>query len=152
MPEDFAPKPRALWLAALIFGAVVIADSCFRWATFQYRTFDLAFYVQTFWLTLHGQSHSSILDVSLMGNHAEPICYLLLPFFWVWKSPAFFVVVQALFLMSMPFTAYRIARRMEFERRGAVFIALSTLIAPATGFMALHEFHPETLAAPLILL
>ena len=78
MPDDYQPKPRRLWLAALVFCVVVIADSCFRWATYQYRTFDLAFYVQSFWLSLHGQSHSTILDVSLMGNHAEPICFVLM--------------------------------------------------------------------------
>lgn len=152
MPEDYQPKPRTLWIAALVFCVVVIADSCFRWATYQYRTFDLAFYVQSFWLSLRGQSHSTILDVSLMGNHAEPICFLLMPLFWIWKHPMFFVVIQALVVATMPFTAYRIARRMEFERRGATWLALATLLAPATGFMVLHEFHPETLAAPLILL
>jgi uncharacterized membrane protein len=152
MSEDFQPKPRSLWVVTLIFGIVVIADSWFRWSTFQYRTFDLAFYVHTFWLTLHGQAHSTILDVSLMGNHAEPICYLLLPFFWIWKHPMVLVVLQTLIVMTMPFTGYRIARRLEFERRGALWLGLATLIAPATGFMALHEFHPETLAAPLLLL
>jgi len=152
MLEDYQPKPRTLWFAALAFFLVMVADSWFRWWSFQYRTFDLAFYVQSFWLMLHGQWHVSLLDVPLMGNHAEPICFLLLPFFWIWQSPMFFVVVQALLLSTMPFTAYRIARRLEFERTGAMWMALGTLLAPATGFIALHEFHPEALAAPLILL
>jgi uncharacterized membrane protein len=152
MLEDYQPKPRTLWFAALVFVVVVVADSWFRWWSFQYRTFDLAFYVQSFWLMLHGQWHVSLLDVPMMGNHAEPICFLLLPFFWIWQSPMFFVVVQALMLSTMPFTAYRIARRLEFERHGAMWLALATLLAPATGFIALHEFHPEALAAPLILL
>lgn len=152
MLDDFQPKPRALWITALVFCFVVIADSWFRWATYQYTTFDLAFYVQSFWLMLHGHSNASILDVSLMGNHAEPICFLLLPLFWFWQSPMFFIVVQTLLIGTMPFTAYRIARRLEFERKSALWLALATLIAPATGYMALHEFHPETLSAPLILL
>jgi uncharacterized membrane protein len=152
MPEDYQRKPRALWLVALIFCVVGIADSWFRWSTYQYRTFDLAFYVQSFWLTLQGKAQTSILDVSLMGNHAEPICYLLLPFFWIWQHPMFFVVVQAVLVATMPLTGYRIARRMEFSRRGATWLGLATLLAPATGFMVLHEFHPETLAAPLLLL
>ncbi len=152
MLEDYQPKPRVLWLAALAFVIAMVADSWFRWWSFQYRTFDVAFYTQSLWLMLHGQWHVSLLDVPLMGNHAEPICFLLLPFFWIWQSPMFFVVVQALMLATMPFTAYRIARRLEFERTGAMWMALTTLLAPATGFIALHEFHPEALAAPLILL
>ena len=133
MPDNYQRKPRTLRVVTLTFCLLVIADSWFRWATFQYRTFDLAFYVNTFWLTLEGQAHSTLLNVSLMGNHAEPICYLLLPFFWVWKHPMFFVVVQALVVATMPFTGYRIARRMEFERRGALWLGLATLLAPATG-------------------
>jgi uncharacterized membrane protein len=152
MQDNSQSSPRTLWIAALVFCVVVVADSCFRWATFQYRTFDLAFYVQAFWLMLHGQSTTTILDVSLMGNHAEPICFLLLPLFSICRHPAFFVVVQTVLIGTMPFSAYRIARRMEFGGNGALLLAISTLVAPATGFMALHEFHPETLAAPLILL
>ena len=56
MPDEYQRKPRVLWIVALIFCVVVIADSWFRWATFQYRSFDLAFYVQSFWLTLHGKN------------------------------------------------------------------------------------------------
>ena len=124
MYEDYQTKPRALWIAALVFCVVVIADSWFRWATFQYGTFDVAFYTQALWLALHGHAHVSLLDVPLMGNHAEPICYLLLPFFWIWKSPMLFIVAQALMLATMPFTAWRIARRMEFARSGARWMAL----------------------------
>lgn len=152
MPEDYHPKPKILPIAALVFFVIVVADSWFRWATYQYRTFDLAFYVHSYWLALNGGGLSTILDVSIMGNHAEPICYLFLPLFWMWKHPMLLVVIQALLLITMPFTGYRIARRLEFSQRGALFLGLATLLAPATGFMALHEFHPETLAAPLILL
>ena len=81
MYDDYQARPRALWIATLVFCVVVIADSWFRWTTFQYGTFDVAFYTQALWLALHGQAHVSLLDVPLMGNHAEPIWYLLLPFF-----------------------------------------------------------------------
>lgn len=152
MLDERNPGTRPLTYGTLIFCAVVIAVSWFRWSTFQYGTFDVAFYDQAFWLALQGKWNVSLLDVPLMGNHAEPICFLLLPFYWIWQSPMFFVVVQAIFLATMPFTARRIARTLEFSPAAAGWLALSTLLAPALGFMALHEFHPETLAAPLILL
>jgi hypothetical protein len=41
---------------------------------------------------------------------------------------------------------------MGLERRAAVFLALATLLTPASLSVAIHEFHPEALAAPLILL
>ena len=152
MFESSQRTPRAIWWAAIIFCIIVITDSWFRWKTFQYQTFDLAFYVQGLWQMLRGQGHVSLLDVPIMGNHAEPIMFLMLPLFWIWKHPMMFVGVQALLLASMPFTAYRIATAMEFSARACLGLALAVLIAPAAGFGGLHEFHPETLAAPFILL
>jgi uncharacterized membrane protein len=38
------------------------------------------------------------------------------------------------------------------DRRSSLLLAGALLLAPATGYVALHEFHPEALAAPLILL
>lgn len=149
---DDVTRPRVIWLAALIFCIVVFMDSWFRWSTFQYGTFDIAFYTQSLWLALKGKWHVSLLDVSLMGNHQEPIAFLLLPFFKLWSSPMLLVLVQTLMLATMPFTGWRIARRLEFGPQASLWLALATLLAPATGFIALHEFHPEALAAPLILL
>lgn len=144
--------PRTIWWAAILFSITVVIDSWFRWTTFQYRTFDLAFYVQGLWQALRGQGNVSLLDVPIMGNHAEPIAFLLLPLFWIWKHPMMLVGAQAVLLATLPFTAYRIAAAMEFSVRASVGLALSVLLAPAVGFGALHEFHPEALAAPFILL
>ena len=152
MPYDYLPPPRALWIAALVFCATVIADSWFRWATFQYTTFDLAFYSQALWLAGQGVWNVSLLDVPLMGNHQEPITFLLLPLYKIWSHPMLLVIVQTLMLATMPFTGWRIARELEFDGRASLWLALATLLAPAAGFVALHEFHPEALAAPLLLL
>lgn len=152
MPFENVSKPRALWLAALVFCAVVIADSWFRWWSFQYTTFDLAFYTQGLWLAGQGKSHVSLLDVPLMGNHQEPIVFLLLPFFKIWSHPMLLVIVQTVLLATMPFTGWRIARHLEFGPGASMWLGIATLLAPATGFFALHEFHPEVLAAPLLLL
>ena len=152
MFDDRASTPRALWMGTLIFCVIVIADSWFRWATFQYTTFDLAFYAQGLWLVGKGASLVSLLDVPLMGNHQEPIIYLLVPLFKIWSHPMLLVIIQTLALATMPFTGWRIARRLEFSSGAAMWLGLATLLAPATGFVALHEFHPEALAAPLLLL
>ncbi len=152
MPYNESNKPRLLLPAAVIFCVVVLADSWFRWATFQYTTFDLAFYAQGLWLAGKGMWHVSLLDVPLMGNHQDPIVFLALPFYKIWSHPMLLVILQTLLLATMPFTAWRIARHLEFGQNAATWLALATLLAPATGFVALHEFHPEALAAPLMLL
>lgn len=135
-----------LWLV------VVVADSFFRWMTFQYGSFDLAFYDQAFWLALQGKWHVSVLDVSLMGNHAEPITFLLLPLYSIWPHPMLMVLVQAVALASMPATALRIGTSLALPQGTSICMAGVTLLLPATGFVGLHEFHPEAFSAPLLLL
>jgi len=144
--------PRLLVWCALLFSGITFAVSCWHWWTFQYGTFDLAFYVQALWLALRGQWQVSLLNVPLMGNHAEPIVFLLTPFFAICPHPMLFVAVQTLAFATMPFTAYRIGRRLDLEPRAAQFMAAATLLTPAAFSIAIYEFHPEALAAPLLLL
>lgn len=139
-------------LAASFFSIGTIGLSWWRWWTFQYGSFDLAFYQQGLWLALRGHFHTTLLDVGIMGNHAEPIVFLLLPLFALIPHPMLFVVVQNLCIATLPFTAYRIAKFMGIRETGSVLLAILTLLVPATGFMAMHEFHPESLSAPLLLL
>jgi uncharacterized membrane protein len=87
-----------------------------------------------------------------MGNHAEPIVALFLPIFALIPHPMTLVVLQALALATMPFTAWSIAQRKGLDRFTGGCLALLLVVMPATGFIAIHEFHPEALAAPLLLL
>lgn len=140
------------WLLAALFAGITSYFSWFRWATFQYASFDLAFYVQGFWECLHGRFNVSLLDVPIMGNHAEPLVFLLIPVFALVPHPMLPVVVQNLALATMAPVGFRIARRAGLAPRPAFLLASAILIAPAAGFVALHEFHPEAFSAPLLLL
>ncbi|MEA3211415.1 MAG: hypothetical protein QOE70_4472 [Chthoniobacter sp.] len=148
-----APQPpRALRLGAVLFAGTVFLVSWWHWWTFQYSTFDAAFYVQALWLALRGKWMVSLLNVPLMGNHAEPIVFLLTPLFAIWPHPMLLVAVQSAALASMAFTGFRIATRLGLDRAGATCLGLATLLTPATASVAIHEFHPEAFAAPLLLL
>jgi uncharacterized membrane protein len=153
-PRDLQfPRQRLLLvLAAPLFCTAAFTLSWWRWWTYQYGTFDLAFYVQSLWLAVHGQAQVSLLDVPMLGNHAEPIVFLLTPLFALLPHPMLLVAVQVLALATMPFTGWRIARKLGLEGSTATALALLTLLTPATGFIAVHEFHPEAFAAPLLLL
>jgi len=148
-----APSPRiSLLLLATLFGAATFGLSWWHWWNYQYGSFDLAFYVQSLWLMLHGVWQVSLLNVPLLGNHAEPIVFLLAPLFAIVPHPMLLVAVQAIALATMPFTARRIALGLGIEARTATILASTTLLIPASGFISIHEFHPEAFAAPLLLL
>ncbi len=139
-------------VAGALFFFAVTATSWARWANFEYRTFDLAFYVQGIWQFLHGRFDVSLLQVPLLGNHVEPIVFLLAPALWITRHPLIFVVVQNAGLALMAPIAFRIARRLGLEPVAALAAAASILVAPAACYVALHEFHPEAFSAPLLLL
>lgn len=137
---------------ALLFFLLCTGTSCARWANFAYRTFDLAYYVQALWQLIHGRFEVSVQYVPLLGNHVEPIVLLIAPIFFVVRHPMLFVVLQNAALATMGPIAYRIARELGFDAKRALLISSALLLAPATGYIALHEFHPEAFAAPFLLL
>lgn len=143
---------RLVFATAAVFAVVTTVGSYLRWATFQYRTFDLAFYVQTLWQCVHGRFDGSLLNVPLLGNHAEPVVFLLAPLFALWPHPMLLVAVQAVALACLAPVGFRICRRLGMDERASALLAIATLLAPATGFVALHEFHPEAFSALFLLL
>src|ERR1700759_1433969 len=139
MSPEKSPARRALIWAAILFSGLTMAVSWWHWWTFQYGTFDLAFYVQALWLALRGKWMVSLLNVPLMGNHAEPIVFLLTPLFAICPHPMLFVAAQTLAFATMPFTAWRIGRQLKLEPYAALCLALATLVTPATFSIAIYE-------------
>ncbi|PYK72453.1 MAG: hypothetical protein DME42_09025 [Verrucomicrobia bacterium] len=123
-----------------------------RWSDFQYRSFDLAYYVQAIWQLIHGRFDVSVENVPLLGNHVEPIVFLFAPLLAIFRHPMVFVAVQNAALASMGPVGYEIARRLGFDNKRACMLGVAILLAPAAGYIALHEFHPEALTAPFLLL
>jgi len=146
------PGKGPIFAFSLVFFAIFTGASCARWANFEYRTFDLAYYVQALWQLIHGRFQVSVEGVPLLGNHVEPIVVLLVPLFLLFRHPLVFVLVQNAALASMGPVAFSIGQRLGFDRKTALLLAGAILITPATGYVALHEFHPEAFTAPFLLL
>ena len=144
-------KTVTIFAAAFFFVACTWASYA-RWANFEYRTFDLAYYVQAIWQLIHGHADVSLMNVPLLGNHVEPIIFLFAPLFALFRHPMLFVVVQNAAVATMAPVGYDIARRLGLDEKRSALLGIAALLAPAAGFIALHEFHPETLTAPLLLL
>jgi len=138
-------------LAGLFF-LICTWTSYARWANFQYRSFDLAYYVQAIWQLSHGRLDVSVENVPLLGNHVEPIVFLFAPLFAVFRHPMLFVAVQNAALATMPLVGYNIAKRLGLDEKRACLLSAALLLAPAAGYIAIHEFHPEALVAPFLLL
>jgi uncharacterized membrane protein len=146
------PGKGPILTLALIFFAVFTCASYARWANFEYRTFDLAYYVQAIWQLIHGRFQVSVEGVPLLGNHVEPIVVLIAPLFLLFRHPLVFVLVQNAALASMGPVAFSVGQRLGLDRKAALLLGGAILLTPATGYIALHEFHPEAFTAPFLLL
>ena len=150
--NERTPGNVVITTLAVIFFLVWTWTSYARWADFQYRSFDLAYYVQAIWQLIHGRFDVSVENVPLLGNHVEPIVFLFAPLLAIFRHPMVFVAVQNAVLASMGPVGYSIARRLGFDNKQACLLGVAILLAPAAGYIALHEFHPEALTAPFLLL
>src|SRR5206468_2905653 len=93
----------------------------------------------------------SLLGTPLLGNHVEPVVFLLAPLLFLFRHPMVLVVAQNAALSAMSPLAFCIGRRLEFSTRASFYLGIAVLLTPATGYVALHEFHPEAFAAPCLL-
>jgi uncharacterized membrane protein len=150
--NERTPGNVVITIVAVIFFLVCTWTSYARWADFQYRSFDLAYYVQAIWQLIHGRFDVSVENVPLLGNHVEPIVFLIAPLLAIFRHPMVFVAAQNAALASMGPVGYSIARRLGFDDKRGCLLSVAILLAPAAGFIALHEFHPEALTAPFLLL
>ncbi|MFL5966258.1 MAG: DUF2079 domain-containing protein [Gaiellaceae bacterium] len=151
-----APSPRALLVtAAAAWGAGFAALSVLRYDAFATGRFDLGNMVQAVWATAHGAPlrvtdlHGD--QISRLGAHVDPILVVFAPLWWIWPSPRLLLVVQALAIAAGAFPVYWLARKHLSSARAATGFGLAYLLYPATGWLALNEFHPVALAAPLLL-
>jgi uncharacterized membrane protein len=122
---------------------------------FETGRFDVGNMVQAVWSTAHGRpldvTELSGGQINRLGAHVDPLLAALAPLWWVWPSPAMLLVVQAIVLATGAVPVFWLARkRLESEWTAALF-AVAYLVYAPVQWLALDEFHPVALAAPLLL-
>ena len=134
-----SPNRPAFSANAIVVGLSVLFwlatswASYVRWANFQYRTFDLAYYVQGLWQLIHGRFQVSVENVPLLGNHVEPIVFLLAPLFALIRHPMLLVVVQNAGLAAMGPIACNIGKRLGLAPRPGGMVERGFVPNPGGG-------------------
>lgn len=114
--------------------------------------FDMAIYNQAVWLISRGHpAFVTVRGMHLMADHFTPILYFIAPVYRVWSSPNLLLGLQCLAIGLCAVPIYHIALHYTTSSYVALGAAVAFLLNPATQFITLDEFHPETLSAPLLL-
>jgi uncharacterized membrane protein len=144
-----------LWCAILAWGAGFAVLAAGRHQAFLSRRYDLGNMTQAVWSTAHGRpleiTDTAGEQMSRLGSHVDPLLVLFAPLWWIWPSPSMLTTVQALALAAGALPVYWLARKHIGDALAASGLAFAYLLYPAVQWNALNDFHPVTLAIPLLL-
>ncbi len=152
-----APAPRSrtarrVLAAGIAAWAALVAGACvLKLRTFLYTDFDLAIFAQAVSGVLHGRWTSSVRGMAWLGDHSSLILVPLAPLGALVRPPVLLPALQSAALALAAWPLFLHARRRLGDEPAAALLAFAWLAHPALAHLALFEFHPETLATPLLL-
>ena len=144
-----------VWAMMAVFSAVFAYLALARQRAFWTGRFDLGNMVQAVWSTAQGRPLETT-DVAgqqfvRLGAHVDPILVLFTPLAWTGFLPEALLVAQVLIVASGALPAYWLGRRWLADTRLAVAAAAVYLLYPPLQWTLVTEFHPVTLATPLLM-
>lgn len=148
-----------LALAMLIYALVMSYESVLRYDTFKATAFDLGNLDQVLWNTLHGrlfqftnQGDNWYGPPTRLAIHFEPIILPLSLLYVFHADPRILLVFQTLVLAVGALPVFLITRRyLPAWPLLAVAMAGAYLATPALLGINIFDFHPVSLATPLLL-
>jgi len=114
---------------------------------------DLAVFAQVVWNTTQGRLFETSLvaeATNFLGQHFSPILALFTPLYFLWPDARLLLVAQALIVALGAVPIYAYASRKLGGSPPALIVAAAYFLFPATQFVTLDEFHPISLAIPLL--
>jgi len=148
-----------LLLATLVYAVVMSHEALLRYDTFKATAFDLGNMDQVLWNTIHGrpfQFTNQAIDwygpPTRLAVHFEPIILPLSLLYLFHADPRILLVFQTLALVSGALPVFLLARKYlpEWPLLAAA-MAIAYLLSPALLGLNIFDFHPLSLATPLIL-
>ncbi|HXA43222.1 MAG TPA: DUF2079 domain-containing protein [Candidatus Solibacter sp.] len=137
------------WLLAAGAAALFFAFAWIRYASFHSTTYDLAFFDQAIWNASLGRGFvSSFIPYDLMGQHFEPVLWLVAAMYRVVASPVLLLALQSAALGLAVVPLWDLAAE-TLGPRAAWAIAAAYLLQVGVWRAVAYDFHTEAMAVPL---
>lgn len=144
-----------VWIAMAAWAGVFAWLSVQRHRSFWTGRFDMGNMAQAVWSTAQGRplETTDVLGEQFvrLGAHADPILVLFAPLAWTGALPEAMLVAQAVIVAGGALPAWWLARRWLGGPRIGLAGPAVYLLYPPLQWATLAEFHPVTLAAPLLM-
>ncbi|MCX5713528.1 MAG: DUF2079 domain-containing protein [Candidatus Omnitrophica bacterium] len=113
---------------------------------------DLGIFDQAIWNTTQGRWLFSSLkgNMSLLGDHFEPILLFVAPLYLAWNSPLVLLILQALLLASAVIPLFLILKHIVKDRAPIIAFIVSYMLSKPLRGVAYSDFHPECFMVPLL--
>lgn len=134
----------AVWALISFYIFTFCLISYLKFTYFGYGDFDLAVHAQTIYNIIHGSIYSSILGIGFLGNHFNPILFLIAPLA-IFNTPLVLLYLQSIMLGLGGWAIYLISKDALSKAGGLIFVFIY-FFYPALGYLNLFEFHPVALA------
>jgi uncharacterized membrane protein len=121
-----------------------------RHANFGSLDYDLGMYDQGIWQLAHGRSFMTIRGMDVFGHHANLGYLLFVPFYWLGAGPQFLDFVNTLGVVAVAWPVYLLGRFHLKSRWAGFWLVIAYLGHFAPQWKIQETFHPESIAAPLI--
>ena len=130
-----------LWVSILILSIVIIAMLVVKYNSFGYDAIDLGIYNQVMYNSANGNLFGlSIHPHSYLGDHFELFLLVLLPFYFLLRSPLTLLALQVVVVLLSAIPLYYIARRL-LSPIWSLAIAGALLFNPFILNTLFFEFH-----------
>ena len=153
------PSKRTVTIIAivcgLVGGTVIAVITCLRYMTFSSPNFDFGifsnmfYYMKTTGLPLVTSERDALLSHFVV--HLSPICYLILPFYFIFPSPITLQICQALLLASGVIPVVLLCRKFNLSGKVTILAAIIYSFYPAISSGCFYDFHENCFLTPLLL-
>ena len=148
--ESKAPPRRFLILTAGVW-LTWWALAALRHGLLRSNAFDLGIYDQVAWQIAQGlDPRSTLLGLSHMGNHGAWAFYAMGLLYRIRPSVQWLLMLQSLCLAVTAIPLWRLAALRGLPQRLCWLVAAAWWLQATVFHSNLYDFHPETLAMPLL--
>jgi len=136
----------------IIFSIIFISIGIARHYALSSSGIDFGVTVQALWNTTKGDILFSSLDgnINHLGSHFEPILFLIAPFYYLFPSPVFLIILQSLALGLAFFPLYLIAKHVLNSQVLIFAFIICYFLSQAVRGIGLLDFHTDVFLVPLI--
>lgn len=145
----------AIGVVSFIFAFFIALFGVLRYETYVSPNFDFGIFTQMF----HNMSETLVPNttcerdylLSHFAIHFSPICYLLLPIYWLFPYPNTLQIAQAIILISGVVPVVLMARDKGYSNKATGVMALLYCSFPAISMGCNYDFHENCFLLPLLL-